>query len=160
MESFFKTLKVERVYQTRYESRAQARIDLAAAQPFWSIHIRSSPVLLAHHAGREISGHRWSRLLPWIRQFARFHPGRQAEHHGIEALKTMRSSTLIIIAGGLLSATTFSWSELRSQGRRTISDIYRDAKAGRVRSSLYRKLATLASLVLTVVGLYLAISGD
>ncbi len=28
MESFFKTLKVERVYQVRYESRAQARIDL------------------------------------------------------------------------------------------------------------------------------------
>ncbi len=28
MESFFKTLKVERVYQVQYESRAQARIDL------------------------------------------------------------------------------------------------------------------------------------
>jgi len=28
MESFFKTLKVERVYQVRYESRAQARTDL------------------------------------------------------------------------------------------------------------------------------------
>jgi transposase InsO family protein len=28
MESFFKTLKVERVYQVRYESRAQACIDL------------------------------------------------------------------------------------------------------------------------------------
>jgi transposase InsO family protein len=28
MESFFKTLKVERVYQVQYETRAQARIDL------------------------------------------------------------------------------------------------------------------------------------
>jgi putative transposase len=28
MESFFKTLKVERVYQVQYESRAQARIDV------------------------------------------------------------------------------------------------------------------------------------
>ena len=28
MESFFKTLKVERVYQTRYETRAQARLDI------------------------------------------------------------------------------------------------------------------------------------
>ena len=28
MESFFKTLKVERVYQVHYESRAQARIDV------------------------------------------------------------------------------------------------------------------------------------
>ena len=28
MESFFKTLKVERVYRTRYESRAQAKLDI------------------------------------------------------------------------------------------------------------------------------------
>ena len=28
MESFFKTLKVERVYQLRYEARAQARLDI------------------------------------------------------------------------------------------------------------------------------------
>ncbi len=28
VESFFKTLKVERVYQVRYETRAQARLDI------------------------------------------------------------------------------------------------------------------------------------
>jgi len=28
MESFFKTLKVERIYQTRYDTRAQARLDI------------------------------------------------------------------------------------------------------------------------------------
>lgn len=28
MESFFKTLKVERVHQVRYETRAQARLDI------------------------------------------------------------------------------------------------------------------------------------
>ena len=28
MESFFKTLKVERVYQLRYHTRAQARLDI------------------------------------------------------------------------------------------------------------------------------------
>lgn len=28
MESFFKTMKVERVYQLRYETRAQARLDI------------------------------------------------------------------------------------------------------------------------------------
>ena len=28
MESFFKTLKVERIYQTRYETRAHARLDI------------------------------------------------------------------------------------------------------------------------------------
>jgi putative transposase len=27
-ESFLKTLKVERIYQTRYETRAQARLDI------------------------------------------------------------------------------------------------------------------------------------
>ena len=28
MESFFKTLKIERVYRTRYETRAQAKLDI------------------------------------------------------------------------------------------------------------------------------------
>jgi transposase InsO family protein len=28
MESFFKTLKVECIYQSRYETRAQARLDI------------------------------------------------------------------------------------------------------------------------------------
>ena len=28
MERFFKTLKIERVYELRYESRAQARLDI------------------------------------------------------------------------------------------------------------------------------------
>jgi putative transposase len=28
MESFFKTVKVERIYQLRYETRAQARLDI------------------------------------------------------------------------------------------------------------------------------------
>ena len=28
MESFFKTLKVERVYRLRYETRAQAKLDI------------------------------------------------------------------------------------------------------------------------------------
>ena len=28
MESFFKTLKVERIYQVRYDTRAQARLDI------------------------------------------------------------------------------------------------------------------------------------
>ena len=28
MESFFKTLKIERIYQVRYDTRAQARLDI------------------------------------------------------------------------------------------------------------------------------------
>ena len=70
----------------------------------------------------------------------------------------MRSSTLIIIAAGLLSATTFKWSELKI--RRTMTDIYREAKAGRLRTSPYRKVTGLASLILIIVGMYLAFSGD
>jgi hypothetical protein len=63
-----------------------------------------------------------------------------------------------MIAATLLSATTFKWSQLR--GQRTISDIYREAKAGRLRSSPYQKITALLSLVLVAVGMYLAFSGD
>ena len=35
MESFFKTLKVERVYQVRYETRDQARLDIVAWVEGW-----------------------------------------------------------------------------------------------------------------------------
>jgi hypothetical protein len=44
--------------------------------------------------------------------------------------------------------------------RRTLGDIYREAKAGRLRMSPYRAIAGPVSLVLMVVGVYLAISGD
>jgi hypothetical protein len=70
----------------------------------------------------------------------------------------VRTSTLIISAAGLLAATTIKWSELRT--RRTLGDIYREAKAGRLRMSPYRAIAGPVSLVLMVVGVYLAISGD
>jgi putative transposase len=33
MESFFKTLKVERIYQVGYDTRAQARLDIVSAGP-------------------------------------------------------------------------------------------------------------------------------
>jgi hypothetical protein len=70
----------------------------------------------------------------------------------------MRLSTLIIIAAGLLSATTFKWSKQRM--RRTMSDIYREAKAGRLRTSPYENMVGLASLILIIVGMYLAFTGD
>jgi hypothetical protein len=70
----------------------------------------------------------------------------------------VRTSTLITSAGGLLAATAIKWSDLRT--RRTLGDIYREAKAGRLRMSPYRAIAGPASLVLIVVGTYLAISGD
>jgi hypothetical protein len=70
----------------------------------------------------------------------------------------MRSSTLIIIAAGLLSATTFKWSKQRM--RSSMSDLYREAKAGRLRTSPYRKVVSLVSWILIIVGMYLAFSGD
>jgi hypothetical protein len=70
----------------------------------------------------------------------------------------MRTSTLLIIAAGLLASTTFKWSELRPH--QTLGELYREAKAGRLRTSTYRKIAGPASLALIIVGLYLAISGD
>jgi len=70
----------------------------------------------------------------------------------------VRTSTLLIIAAGLLAATTFKWSELRL--RQTLGEFYREAKAGRPRTSTYRKIAGFASLVLIIVGMYLAISGN
>ena len=70
----------------------------------------------------------------------------------------MRTSTLVIFAAGLLAATAVNWSELQS--RRTLGDIYREAKAGRLRISPYRLIAGPASLFLLIVGMYLALSGD
>ena len=70
----------------------------------------------------------------------------------------MRSSTLLMMAGGALSATAIKWSQLR--GRRTLKDIHRDVKEGRLRISPYQHIVGVLSLMLILVGLYLALSGD
>ena len=70
----------------------------------------------------------------------------------------MKTSNLLILAAGLMAATTVRWAELR--GRRTLGDIYREARTGRLRISAYRKVVTVASLILMLLGLYLAVSGD
>jgi hypothetical protein len=70
----------------------------------------------------------------------------------------VRTSTLLIIVAGLLAATTFKWSELRLG--QTLGDIYRESKAGRPRTSAYRKIAGFASLALIIAGMYLAFSGE
>jgi hypothetical protein len=74
---------------------------------------------------------------------------------GVHVVKT---STMITTAGGLLAATAINWSDLRT--RRTLGDIYREAKAGRLRMSPYKAIAGPVSLLLIVLGTYLAISGD
>jgi hypothetical protein len=70
----------------------------------------------------------------------------------------MRTSTLVILASGLLAATTVKWSDPNL--RRTLGGIYREAKAGRLRSSLYDRLAGVASLILMILGVYLAFTGE
>jgi hypothetical protein len=70
----------------------------------------------------------------------------------------MRTSTLVILAAGLLSATTLKWSELKRN--QTLGQIYKEAKAGRLRMSAYKKFASLASFAMIVFGMYLALSGD
>lgn len=68
----------------------------------------------------------------------------------------MKLSFLLICVGGLISATMIRPSEWKD--RRSFSQIYQDAKAGRLRTSLYRKVATIASVGLIVVGMYLALT--
>jgi hypothetical protein len=68
----------------------------------------------------------------------------------------MKLSTLLIVLGGLLSATTLKWSQIWD--RRTVSEIYRDAKAGKLRSTLYAKIIAPISFILILVGMYLALT--
>jgi hypothetical protein len=68
----------------------------------------------------------------------------------------MKLSTLLIALGGLLSATTLRWSQINS--RRTLSEIYQDAKVGKLRTTLYAKIVAPVSLVLIIVGIYLALT--
>jgi hypothetical protein len=68
----------------------------------------------------------------------------------------MKLGTLLIVLGGLLSLTTTRWSRLWD--RRTVSQIYADAKGGRLRHSTYQRVVGLTSLGLVVVGAYLALT--
>ncbi len=72
----------------------------------------------------------------------------------------MRTSFLIIIASGLLAATGTKWSEVWARRNLTVGGLYREAKAGRLRSSPYQRIANLGSLLLLIVGLFVALSGD
>jgi hypothetical protein len=68
----------------------------------------------------------------------------------------MKLSTLLILLGGLLSATTLKWSQVWD--RRTISQIYQDAKAGKQRATLYARIIVPISLTLILIGMYLALT--
>jgi hypothetical protein len=68
----------------------------------------------------------------------------------------MPLSSLLVILGGLLAATTVKWSQILDW--RTLNQIYQDAKAGRLHSTWYQKIATPVAAALILVGLYLALT--
>ena len=70
----------------------------------------------------------------------------------------MKLSFLLICLGGLLSATTLSWSQLWAGDRRTFKQLYQDARVGKLRSTLYAKIVTPISAGLIVAGVYLALT--
>lgn len=69
----------------------------------------------------------------------------------------MKLSTLLLILGGLLLATTRKWPII-TWDKRKISEIYRDAKGGKQRSSLYTKIVAPVSLLLIIIGTYLELT--
>lgn len=72
----------------------------------------------------------------------------------------MRTSSLIILAAVLLSATGTKWSEVWTRRNLTMGGLYREAKAGRLPSSPYKRFANFGALILLIVGIYIALSGD
>ena len=69
----------------------------------------------------------------------------------------MKLSTLLVILGGLLAATTMK-RPIITRDKRTIGRIYRVAKAGKLHSSLYARIAAPVSLLLIIIGTYLALT--
>ena len=70
----------------------------------------------------------------------------------------MKTSTLVIILGGLLSMTTVKWSQLWD--RRTLGQINQDIRAGKQRASRYAKVVAPVALILMIAGIYMALSGE
>jgi len=66
----------------------------------------------------------------------------------------VKLSSLLICLGGLLAATTLSWSQLWD--RRSVKELFRDARVGKLHSSAYAKVAAPVSFALIVSGTYLA----
>ena len=70
----------------------------------------------------------------------------------------MQLSTLAIILGSMLTLTITRWSVIWD--RRTLTQISDDIKSGNEpRSSTYTKIVTPTAFVLTVAGIYLAVTG-
>ena len=70
----------------------------------------------------------------------------------------MKTSTLVIVLGGLLAMTTLKWSWLRD--RRTLGQVHHDIRSGKQRASLYGKIVAPVALFVMITGMYMALTGD
>jgi hypothetical protein len=68
----------------------------------------------------------------------------------------VKTSILLICLGVLLSLTTTRWWQ--SMYRRTLPQIYLEAKAGRLKSATYQKIVALMSIIFIGAGTYLALT--
>jgi hypothetical protein len=68
----------------------------------------------------------------------------------------MKLSLLLIGAGGLLAATALSWTQVWD--RRTIKQLHQLLKFGKLPVTLYAKMVGPLSLMLVIVGMYLALT--
>lgn len=66
----------------------------------------------------------------------------------------MKLSSLLILLGTLLAATSLRWSQIWE--RRSLKEIHQDIKVGKQRSTLYQKIVAPVSLALMIAGMYLA----
>ena len=69
----------------------------------------------------------------------------------------MKLGTALLLIGLLLSLTTRKsmWPTI---DKRTIGQIYTDAKTGSLRSSRYKKVIAMISILLAIIGTYLSIT--
>jgi uncharacterized Tic20 family protein len=68
----------------------------------------------------------------------------------------IKLSTLLIVLGGLLAATTVKWWMFSD--RHTVPVVYQHAKAGKLGVTMYAKIVAPVSFILIVAGMYLALT--
>jgi len=70
----------------------------------------------------------------------------------------MKTSTLLIVLGGLLSMTTLKGSWLRDP--RALGQVHQHIRSGKQRASLYAKIVAPVALTVMIAGMYMALTGE
>jgi cell division protein FtsX len=68
----------------------------------------------------------------------------------------MKLSFLLICLGGLLAATAVSWTHVWDRG--TIKHLHQQLKSGKLPVGWYATIVSPLSLMLVIVGMYLALT--